>query len=221
MTNRACPTDVRMGDLESNQTRTWTYPGHPAQKGVCKVGFHIRSIAAHHADLCMLPVYATWRSPACETVSLRRECLCVWAGILSLLLFPHHKTGKETAGYPPLNGRVSCRMDHDLIFNKKRSSIKIDGDTKEGQSQQLVQHKWLIWLGVALMLYSGLVYIGFLLMPWLPLTATGKVILGSMIVISGEIAAWSSTIILGTRVLRRYRRWLNPKTWFQSTKTIQ
>ena len=139
MTNRACPTDVRMGDLESNQTRTWTYPGHPAQKGVCKVGLHIRSIAAHHADLCMLPVYATWRSPACETVSLRRECLCVWAGILSLLLFPHHKTGKETAFLPPLNGRVSCRLDHEP--SRKSTKFRIGAFKAPEQPAEVVRKK--------------------------------------------------------------------------------
>ena len=46
-----------------------------------------------------------------------------------------------------------------------------------------------------------------------PLSAAQKAWTGSAFLILGEVAFWTAALVLGREVLRRYRRYLNPRGW--------
>ncbi len=50
----------------------------------------------------------------------------------------------------------------------------------------------------------------------LPFCFSGKARLAAVpvLVMLGEVAFWGGGTLLGTEVVARYRRWLNPRHWF-------
>jgi hypothetical protein len=47
-----------------------------------------------------------------------------------------------------------------------------------------------------------------------PLSSGQKVWAGSAFLVMGEVAFWVAALVLGREVVRRYRRFLDPRRWF-------
>ena len=48
----------------------------------------------------------------------------------------------------------------------------------------------------------------------IPLPAEQKIWMGSAFLVLGEVAFWAAAVVLGREVFRRYRRFLDPRSWF-------
>ena len=70
-------------------------------------------------------------------------------------------------------------------------------------------------IGLGLMVLSCIIYAGFLTIPFLPLSAQGKVATGTGIFIAGEAAFWIGCLIVGKEVMTKYRHQMNPFNWIQ------
>jgi hypothetical protein len=51
--------------------------------------------------------------------------------------------------------------------------------------------------------------------PFLPLTTGQKVWVSGALVVAAEAVFWVSALLLGREVVRRYRRLLDPRSWFR------
>jgi hypothetical protein len=71
------------------------------------------------------------------------------------------------------------------------------------------------WLGVGFIVLSFALYAAFFGVPFLPFSAPAKVVLAAGVVIAGEISFVVGGLFLGAQVMRRYRRYLNPRNWFR------
>ncbi len=61
------------------------------------------------------------------------------------------------------------------------------------------------WLGLALVALSFVLYGGLLLVPLTPFSAKNKIVISSLLVITGETSFWIGTIILGKEAVSKYR----------------
>ncbi len=61
------------------------------------------------------------------------------------------------------------------------------------------------WLGLALVALSFVLYGGLLLVPLTPFSAGNKIVISSLLVISGEASFWIGVIILGKEAVSKYR----------------
>ncbi|GCE29840.1 hypothetical protein KDA_53240 [Dictyobacter alpinus] len=68
--------------------------------------------------------------------------------------------------------------------------------------------------GGGFLILSCLIYATFFVMPFLPLSTEGRVVMGTVIILVGEGAAWLGTVLVGASVVARYKRFLIPKRWF-------
>ena len=48
----------------------------------------------------------------------------------------------------------------------------------------------------------------------IPIPAEQKAWMGSAFLVLGEVAVWAAAVILGREAFRRYRRFLDPRGWF-------
>ena len=62
------------------------------------------------------------------------------------------------------------------------------------------------WVGIALFIFSFVVYGCLLLVPFTPFSVQGKLALSSAIVILGESSFWLSVAILGREAIAKYRK---------------
>jgi hypothetical protein len=53
--------------------------------------------------------------------------------------------------------------------------------------------------------------------PFLSVDLTTKAAISGGLVVAGEGAFWLGAAIAGREVMRRYRRWLWPSSWFESS----
>lgn len=61
------------------------------------------------------------------------------------------------------------------------------------------------WLGLALIALSFIFYGGLFLVPFVPFSAENKIVLSSLLVISGEASFWIGAVILGKEAVSKYR----------------
>jgi hypothetical protein len=73
-------------------------------------------------------------------------------------------------------------------------------------------------LGILLFILSFVFYALILMIPLLAVSLQTKTLITALLVIAGEISFWSGGLILGKEVIRKYRRFLNPKNWFARQK---
>ncbi|HEX7169989.1 MAG TPA: transporter suffix domain-containing protein [Rubrobacter sp.] len=69
-------------------------------------------------------------------------------------------------------------------------------------------------LGIALVVAAVLFWVAAPAVVFAPLSAAQKVWVGSAFLVLGEVAFWVAAAVLGREVLRRYRRFLDPRGWF-------
>jgi hypothetical protein len=73
-------------------------------------------------------------------------------------------------------------------------------------------------LGILLFILSFVFYALILMIPLLPVSLQTKTLITTLLVVAGEISFWSGGLILGKEVVRKYRRFFNPKNWFARQK---
>lgn len=61
------------------------------------------------------------------------------------------------------------------------------------------------WLGLTLISLSFIFYGGLSLVPFVPFSAKNKIVLSSLLVISGEASFWIGALILGKEAVSKYR----------------
>ena len=69
-------------------------------------------------------------------------------------------------------------------------------------------------LGIALLVAAVLFWVAVPAVVFLPLSAGQKVWVGSVFLVFGEVAFWVAALLLGREVVRRYRRFFDPRVWF-------
>lgn len=74
---------------------------------------------------------------------------------------------------------------------------------------------WIKKIGILLVVLSCVLYGGLLLVPFTPYPAGTKAVISTALVVSGEASFWFGAIILGKEIVTRYRKHLNPLSWFK------
>ena len=69
-------------------------------------------------------------------------------------------------------------------------------------------------LGVALLAVAALSWVAAPAAAFFPLSTAQKVWAGSAFLVLGEVAFWLAAFALGREILRRYRRYLDPRSLF-------
>ena len=73
-------------------------------------------------------------------------------------------------------------------------------------------------LGIILLVAAVLFWIAAPSVLLTPLSAAQKAWLGSAFLVLGEVAFWVAAVVLGREVFRRYRRFLDPRGWFDKER---
>ena len=74
---------------------------------------------------------------------------------------------------------------------------------------------WQIKLGIFLMIFSGVFFGATFVIPLLDLPTKTKVIASTASFITMEIVFWSGGLLVGKELFTRYKKQLNPVTWFR------
>jgi hypothetical protein len=69
-------------------------------------------------------------------------------------------------------------------------------------------------LGIVLLVAAVLFWMAAPAMVFVPLSTGQKVWASSAFLVLGEVAFWVAALALGREVIRRYRRFLDPRGWF-------
>jgi hypothetical protein len=69
-------------------------------------------------------------------------------------------------------------------------------------------------LGIVLFVAAVLFWVAAPAVVLFPLSAGQKVWAGSAFLVLGEVAFWAAALALGREVIRRYRRFFDPRGWF-------
>ena len=69
-------------------------------------------------------------------------------------------------------------------------------------------------LGIVLFVAAVLFWVAAPAVVLFPISAGQKVWAGSAFLILGEVAFWAAALALGREVIRRYRRFFDPRDWF-------
>ncbi len=84
----------------------------------------------------------------------------------------------------------------------------------EGEGEPAPATSGRAWtVGIALVVVSGVLYVVAAVLLFLPLSAGWKIGAISALVVVAEVVVWVATIVLGREVIRRYRRFLDPRYW--------
>ena len=75
--------------------------------------------------------------------------------------------------------------------------------------------RWMLRVGIGFFILSCLSYLSLILLPFLTVSNGTRAILFGVLVGLGEGAFWVCALLVGTTVVRRYRRYLNPRNWFR------
>lgn len=74
---------------------------------------------------------------------------------------------------------------------------------------------WRPWTLIVLVLVvPGALYTAVPVVPFLPLTTAQKVGLSAGLVVAAEAVFWGAALFLGAEAISRYRRFFDPRTWF-------
>jgi len=74
---------------------------------------------------------------------------------------------------------------------------------------------WKFRLGIFLIVFSIVVFLSIVLVPFLNVENKIKITLTTILVIIGEITFWSGGILVGKEIFTKYKSYLNPKNWFK------
>jgi len=78
------------------------------------------------------------------------------------------------------------------------------------QNKNVSNKSWVMKIGVFLVVLSCVLYGGLLIVPFIPYAVGTKAIISSVLIISGEISFWIGGLILGKKLVTKYRKYLNP-----------
>lgn len=92
-------------------------------------------------------------------------------------------------------------------------------EDEEGPRTSQPQRPRQAWVfGMILVAVSVVLPAAALVMPFLPLSVGWKVGAISALLVAGEVAFWAAALVLGREAVRRYRRFLDPRYWFEKRR---
>ena len=74
---------------------------------------------------------------------------------------------------------------------------------------------WQIKLGIFLMIFSGVFFAATFIIPLLDLPTKTKVIASTTSLVLMEVVFWSGGILVGKELFTKYKKQLDPRTWFK------
>lgn len=74
-------------------------------------------------------------------------------------------------------------------------------------------NKLMFRIGIVLFGLACLGWLGFLIVPFLPLPAKTKAILATSMLVFAEVIFWVAVLLTGKEFLQKHKRFLNPKNW--------
>ena len=91
---------------------------------------------------------------------------------------------------------------------------------REGKPGAPAGHKpdgrWKVWAAIlGALVIPTLLWAAVPVVAFLPLAGEHKVWVSSGLVVAAEAVFWVSALLLGREAVRRYRRHLDPRTWFR------
>lgn len=89
----------------------------------------------------------------------------------------------------------------------------VEGPDGEPTAPLPARPRWRWVLGGALLTVSVALPLAALVTLFLPFSVGWKAGVFSVLVVAGEVAFWLAALVLGREVVRRYRRFLNPRYW--------
>lgn len=78
----------------------------------------------------------------------------------------------------------------------------------------------LFKIGVVLLITACLLWIGIVIIPFLPLSSLTQASIVGVLFIVGEIAFWLGTVLAGKEFVTRYKHYCSPKRWSDGKKNI-
>jgi len=125
----------------------------------------------------------------------------------------HIMGGWLTRFFAALNTVSPSLADRLLMNGYGEKMARFFGRTGSGKSDVGGRSSPWRTLGILLVIFSFVAY-GFLLaLPFLTLSAAGKLALAPALVASGEAAFWIGGALLGKELVARYKRYVNPRSW--------
>lgn len=73
---------------------------------------------------------------------------------------------------------------------------------------------WRIRVGFALVVIACLLWGLLFVIPLLPITTGQKAFWWLASLIAAEVLFWVGAVVAGPAVIRKYRRWIDPRRWF-------
>jgi hypothetical protein len=116
-------------------------------------------------------------------------------------------------------GSKKIKLNPALGFSKsflKQTYFLIRGFIEMG-NEKLTRKNRRIKLGIFLMIFSGVFFAATLIFPLTQLPVKTKVIASTTSLILMEIVFWSGGLLVGKELFTRYKRKLNPVTWFKKS----
>ncbi len=77
---------------------------------------------------------------------------------------------------------------------------------------------WRQALGAALFAVSAALFVAVPVVLFLPLTTSWKVGAVAVLLVAEEVIFWVAALLLGREAVRRYRRFFNPRYWFNKER---
>jgi len=75
-------------------------------------------------------------------------------------------------------------------------------------------------IAIILIILSCILFGLIFVVPFLPLTLAQKGIFVTSLIIGMEVTWWAGIAIVGKQVITKYKKYLNPRTWFSRRKSI-
>ena len=76
--------------------------------------------------------------------------------------------------------------------------------------------RWKVWAAIlGALVIPALLWAAVPVVAFLPLAGEHKVWVSGGLVVAAEAVFWVSALLLGREAVRRYRRYLDPRTWFR------
>lgn len=129
--------------------------------------------------------------------------------------------GVATRVFAALNA-VAPRAADALLLNRYRRVLRsflapTAAATPENTPPVPAQRpRALLWLGWGLIALSILLYAGLLAIPLLGLAAGASAGVATGLIVAGEATFWIGGLLVGAQVVARFRRWLNPRVWWNA-----
>ena len=158
------------------------------------------------------PFHPLWRQMGTAIVPVEKVAEAVVQAVARRRKV-HIMGGWLTRFFAALNAVSPSLADRLLMNGYGEKMARFFGKTGSGKSD--VGGKSSPWrtLGILLVIFSFMAYGCLLVLPFLTLSAAGKLALAPALVASGEAAFWIGGALLGKELVMRFRSYLNPCRW--------